>query len=292
MSKKSKKAPSLRPLTFQTGWDTSYKPLLRLVNGSVADEAARAMGLTFKESKSEHDDDGYHYFQYPRNAMSVEMIRRVGRKLGYAIKINLTDTQGADATDLLLPERPVTLQRRYVEHHGGKLFQVPPNVCTKAKKLIVKHPQFHILASASILIVFEDFDPQQKADKGGNFGGAVHGYAKKLGGAERDQTGFDFRITLCSSWWLDQTPVERERLLFHELKHCLCHPVSGKWVLRTGHDVEAFQDEIILYGDSPVNQSQVNAIKSAARLGKQLREGSSKKKGRRRGKKSKSKTTE
>lgn len=84
----------------------------------------------------------------------------------------------------------------------------------------------------------------------------------------------EFIVMIDASIWRSSSPRQRERIIFHELKHLVvkenedgpCLHEDGRFQLRTTrHDIEAFDDEIRRYGpDECEIESTVQAIVDGA----------------------------
>lgn len=73
-----------------------------------------------------------------------------------------------------------------------------------------------------------------------------------------------FLIILDAEYWKEATPLQREILVFHELRHAdrardadgepKCNPVTGEpmWAIR-GHDIEEFNSVVARYGSTDVH---------------------------------------
>lgn len=90
----------------------------------------------------------------------------------------------------------------------------------------------------------------------------------------------EFLVLIDAALWASSTPPQRERTIYHELKHLVvkengdrdpCLHEDGRFQLRTTrHDIEAFDDEIRRYGpDACEIESTVQAIVDGAAAARQ-----------------------
>lgn len=252
----------LRKLLFENRWDSKNRPVLVLSSGSVDDGHASELGLIWHESKDE-EDPSYYWYHYPLNEHSVHMMSVVYPRLGYKPKVILRDTSGKDATDLLLPMRPKVLQKRYVSQYGGDVVQADDAVYQLSEDLIRRYHKH--LASASMLLVLEDFEPEDMAGKFGRQG-EVWGIASLVGGQFRKLTGFDFKITFCTSVWNVIKPNTKRWLADHEHMHCGRNIESGRWTTED-HDIQMFSAEVRRYPDVEELLRQQSAVVANKVLG-------------------------
>jgi len=262
--KRTSPTAPLKKVQFVTTWDERYKIYLRL-QGDMSDAHATDLGLVWKEPKDDYGGSGHFSLEYPVSVLAVKMLVHVCKAKGYDAIVELKDTHGKDASDMLLPTRVAHLQRRTVEHHGGKEYQADKRVYALARKYITLRHQH--LASAAVLIVIEDFDPDAKARKMG-LAGQVAGYAKKTPAAMRKAIGFDFQISMCRTIWDASNARMRAFLIDHELRHCQ-RDEKGRWVLKD-HDIQFHSGDLIYWPD--MVKDNLRQIEMTQKAAKEMRE--------------------
>lgn len=249
-------------VVFRSGWTAKGSSMLRLIDGTMDEVTCIAIGLRWYEpKKNEGSENGYWYYKnHPSNRDALSRLRRTVHVLGYEAQIEIVAGNGKRADDILLPARVPHLQGRYVDFHGGDTTQCGEDVYNAVDKLVAdKHPH---LASAGLLICFEDFDPKKKAQQMG-LTGSVQGYAKKLGKATVDATGYIFQICLCAEIWATLNVRHRNFLLNHELTHCAMTE-AGVWSLKD-HDLQMFTSDLVGFPD--IVASQLESAKASLELG-------------------------
>jgi hypothetical protein len=86
------------------------------------------------------------------------------------------------------------------------------------------------------------------------------GKCSKSTGFWRHLAEFDYIIWIFKSFWDDATPVEREALVFHELKHILIEEDDETGELNfkiAPHNIEAFVEEVQIYNDWRIELSEM-----------------------------------
>ena len=218
--------------------------VLALRSGQIADEVAIEMGLLLYAPK---DADAVWYYDHPTNEMAIRTMKKAYAAMGFKVKINLQDGVGRDIAKLLHPRAS-----RYYSTAFNKTFstgsgvQAPIAVDKMSLGIIAKnHPR---LASSAILILIEDYDPEEMKEKirKDSKRGEVWGFCQRVPKAENLHTGYDFKITMCKEIWERLDGPTKRYMLDHELMHC-GRSAKGRWEL-WDHDVQCFTEEIARYG--------------------------------------------
>jgi len=252
-------------LRFRTHYDAKGRPQLRHVKGPLDEGDAVDLGMLWYEPKKDDPEPvGYYYYEHPRNEEAVRRMKRVFKTRGYIAQVKVVDGRGDPADNLLLPDRPPTLQKRFVSVFGGDVTIAPQGTWDLADLLIDKHHPH--LANAAILFVLEDFEPEDMGDKFGTQG-EVWGFCQTLGGQFRKLTGFDFKITFCEGVWRLLPSRARRWLCDHEIMHCGRND-RGRWVLND-HDIQMFSEELTRYPHIEANVLKLNQIVAAKLLGEE-----------------------
>jgi hypothetical protein len=226
--------------------DAKDKRILRIREGQIADDVARELGLVFYSSKD--GDEVYWFYYHPLNTVALDSMRGAFTRRGMKLQIQTVDPQTSrDVASVMLGREVLSRSQEFVqtfELEGG--IQMPPFVDRTINKLIARyHPR---LASAAIMVVIDDFDPAEMAQKlyKGQGQKEVWAFAKKTSGAFFSTTGYDFIITICTSIWKMLDKETKRYLLDHELSHC-GRSEKGRWEL-WDHDIQLFSEEIKRYG--------------------------------------------
>jgi hypothetical protein len=86
------------------------------------------------------------------------------------------------------------------------------------------------------------------------------GQCQKATGPWKFLTDFSYVLWVWKEWFEDASPIEREALVHHELRHIMAEEdeESGelKWKIRE-HEVEAFSSEVERYRDWRIELSQL-----------------------------------
>ena len=235
-------------LTFQSAAivrGEKEKTVLAVRDGQVLPEVAQEMGLLLYAPK---DGDSVWYYEHPTNIMAIRTLKATFAQHGFQVKVKLQDATGRDLSKLLHPR-----EVRYYSRDFNKTFatktgvQAPIAVDKMALGIIAKnHPR---LASAAVLFLIEDYDPEEMKEKirKDSKRGEIWGFCQKVSKAEKIHTGYDFKITMCKEIWDRLDGPTKRYMIDHELMHCGRHAERGTWEL-WDHDVQCFTEEIARYG--------------------------------------------
>lgn len=255
-------------LSFQVCYDWKMRPLLGVSDGLIDDGKAADMGLLWYEPKrSDQYEVGFWYYRFPLNTAAIDNVKKVFRRKGYKVKINMLDQNGNDLSSYLLPKHVTALQKDWVQSIStGKAWQADEGVYGTVSELIARyHPN---LACNAILVLMEDFDPKDKAKSLGS-DDTVFAYTMLAGSSLRWVIGYDFKICLCDSIWGMLNEDEKVCLLDHELMHC-GRDEKGRLYLRK-HDYEVFKDEVRRYPELRMIKAKLDGLIKANDAGKKMK---------------------
>lgn len=219
------------------------KAILAVQEGQILPEIAQELGLLVYEPK---DQEPVYYYDHPTNIMAIRSMKAVYRNFGFQIKIELKDARGRDLKKLLHPREVHYYSRRYNKTFAtNDGIQAPVAFDKMALGIMAKnHPR---LASAAILYLIEDYDPEDmyKKMRKDPKRGEVWGHCQKMSKAEKLHTGYDFKITMCKTIWDRLDGPTKRYMIDHEQMHC-GRSERGKWEVWP-HDIECFSEELSRY---------------------------------------------
>lgn len=221
--------------------------VLALTDGQVLEEEARAMGMLIYTSKD--SGESFFYYNHPTNVMAIRVMTSVFKANGFDPNIVLENAAGVSIQDIM-HQRVVP----YYSSRFGKCFD-PDSTVRQADiavdKMVIStiakhHPR---LASAAILTLIDDYDPEEMKDKlrRDPSKGEVWAYVRRASGVEKKHTGYDFCIHLCKTIWDRIDLPTKGYVIDHELSHCGVNQDTGRWEMWQ-HDIQTFASDIAKYG--------------------------------------------
>jgi len=235
--------------------------ILAVSEGQIQSSLFFRLGMKCMERKNEDGDvREIWYYDHPTNIMAIRNLKMSWKAQGVDLTLDLTDALGNSMVDLLHPRAVRFYSKEFHQKMGtDPIWQAPTAVDKMAMGLIAKkHPH---LASAAVLILIEDYDPEKKAEQIARTGkkSEVWGFCQKMSKTEKSHTGFDFKITLCHEIWQRFDHAHKRYMLDHELMHC-GRTEKGRWVL-LDHDVQLFSQEVEEYSNViPALNREVSAL--------------------------------
>lgn len=134
----------------------------------------------------------------------------------------------------------------------GTVWEDAPVVKQIAESLIEKQNEFEDDIKMANPLIKYLFKSTKKSK--------VLGKCQKATGPWKFLTDFSYVLWIWKEWFDDATPIEREALIHHELRHIMAEEdeESGevKWKIRD-HDSELFVSEIERYKDWRIELSEV-----------------------------------